>query len=337
MAPGAAIWAGSGGYPADRGQARAWACARARIAATGARRLSTPQQRAIAVFAPAKINLYLHVIGRREDGYHLLDSLVAFADIGDTVIAEPAEQLSLTVRGPEAAALRELGEGNLVLRAARSLAAHYRIAPQAALTLDKHLPVASGIGGGSSDAAAALRALAGLWRHPLDDAGAIAMELGADVPACLAGRPVWVGGIGERLHPAPPLPPLGIVLANPRLELPTADVFRARRGGFSQEAPRIDISAPDALFALLRRCRNDLTDTAVTLMPAIAVLLDRLAALPGARLARMSGSGATCFALFDDCEAAARAAAALTEAEPGWWVRAGTLLSGDQSTPAAPC
>ena len=221
-----------------------------------------------------------------------------------------------------------MGDGNLVLRAARSLAAHYRIAPQAALTLDKHLPVASGIGGGSSDAAAALRALAGLWRRPLDDVGTIAMELGADVPACLAGRAVWVSGVGERLHIAPPLPPFGVVLANPRLELPTADVFRARRGGFSQEAPRIDISAPDALFALLRKCRNDLTDAAVSLMPPIAVVLDRMARLPGTRLTRMSGSGATCFALFADREAASRAAAALSEAEPGWWVRAGTLLSG---------
>ena len=369
-----------------------------------------PGRDAVTVFAPAKINLYLHVTGRRDDGYHLLDSLVAFADIGDTVKAGPAENLSLTVRGPEAAGLQQLGEGNLVLRAARSLAAHYGIAPKAALTLDKQLPIASGIGGGSSDAAAALRALAGLWqrpiddvgaialelgadvpaclagrpvwvggvgerlhpapplpplgivpraaltldkhlpiasgigggssdaaatlhalaglwRCPIDDVGAIALELGADVPACLAGRPVWVGGVGERLHPAPPLPPLGIVLANPRRELPTADVFRARRGGFSQEAPRIDVSAPDALFALLSRCRNDLTEAAVSLMPEIAVVLDRLARFPGARLTRMSGSGATCFALFADREAASHAAAVFAEAEPGWWVRAGTLLS----------
>jgi len=249
-----------------------------------------------------------------------------FADIGDTVTAESAEQLSLTVRGPESAGLQELGEGNLVLRAARRLAAHYGIAPRATLTLDKHLPLASGIGGGSSDAAATLRALAELWRCSLDDVGAIATELGADVPACLAGRPVWVAGIGERLHPAPALPSLGIVLANPRAGLPTADVFRARRGGFSQEAPRIDVSTPDALFALLRSCRNDLTDAAVSLMPPIAGVLDRLARLPGARLTRMSGSGATCFALFDDRAAASRAAVALQEAEPGWWVRAGALL-----------
>ena len=142
-----------------------------------------PRRDAVTVFAPAKINLYLHVTGRRDDGYHLLDSLVAFADIGDSVTAEPADTLSLTVRGPEAAGLRDLGEGNLVLRVARRLAAHYRIEPKAALTLDKYLPVASGIGGGSSDAAATLHALAALWQRSLDDIGAIALELGADVPA----------------------------------------------------------------------------------------------------------------------------------------------------------
>jgi 4-diphosphocytidyl-2-C-methyl-D-erythritol kinase len=230
--------------------------------------------------------------------------------------------------GPEGVALQQLGDGNLVLRAARALAAHHRIPPSAALTLDKQLPVASGIGGGSSDAAAALRALGALWRYPLDDVAAIALGLGADVPACLAGGPVWVGGIGERLHPAPSPPPLGVVLANPRRELATAAVFRARQGGFSAAAARADISDPGALFAMLEECRNDLTDAAVGLMPEIASVLNGLTRLPGARLSRMSGSGATCFALFADREAAGRAAGVLAAAEPGWWVRAGALLSG---------
>ena len=144
------------------------------------------------------------------------------------------------------------------------------------LTLDKHLPVASGIGGGSSDAAAALRALAALWRR-LDDVAALALGLGADVPACLAGCPVWVGGIGERLEPAPTPPPLGIVLANPRRELPTATVFRARRDGFSTPAPRVDIAAPEALFALLERCRNDLTDRRSVWCRRSPSMLNRLA------------------------------------------------------------
>jgi 4-diphosphocytidyl-2-C-methyl-D-erythritol kinase len=351
VAAGTAVRAGEGRPPAARDQARKGSGAafdpgfgqsciggEARLdhpggaePAGGARRLSGPVSgEAVAAFAPAKINLYLHVVGRRADGYHLLDSLVAFADIGDDIVAAPAGTLSLAVSGPEAAALTGLGEDNLVLRAARDLAAHHEIRDGAALHLVKNLPVASGIGGGSSDAAATLRALAVLWDVPLD-AGAmkIAASLGADVPACLAARPVWVGGIGERLDPLPALPPLGIVLANPRRELPTASVFRARQGEFtSDQFVRATPRSAVGLFGLLRQCRNDLTEAATSLMPEIATLLARLAALPEAYLSRMSGSGATCFALFSDRAAAERAAKLLAASEPGWWVRAGALLSG---------
>lgn len=232
--------------------------------------------------------------------------------------------------GPEAASLAGLGDDNLVLRAARVLAGHYGITSGAALRLDKKLPVASGIGGGSSDAAAALRALAALWGRPLD-AGALqlAASLGADVPACLDGRPVWIGGIGEQLDPLPALPPLGVVLANPCRELPTAAVFHARQGEFTVGTqPRIAPRSATGLFGLLRQCRNDLTDAALGLMPEIGAVLARLAAVPGAYLSRMSGSGATCFALFADRAAAESAATMLSAAEPGWWVRAGALLSG---------
>lgn len=341
MAAGAAIQPGQGRGPSDRGEARPGpagdrpASRRAggisrRGVAGGARRLSKGSSaETITAFAPAKINLYLHVVGRRDDGYHLLDSLVAFADIGDTVTAAPSDALSLEVTGPEAAALAGLGGGNLVLQAAERLAAHFGVAPHAALGLDKRLPVASGIGGGSSDAAAALRVLAELWRRPLDAATIeIAAGLGADVPACLDGRPLWLGGIGERLDPLPGLPPLGIVMANPRRELPTAAVFRARQGPFTiDEQPRTEFSDAASLIARLRRCGNDLTDAALTLLPEIATVLAHLSALSGAELARMSGSGATCFALFADRAAAERAAAALAAKEPGWWVRAGALLS----------
>ena len=284
---------------------------------------------AVAAFAPAKINLYLHVVGRQADGYHLLDSLVAFADIGDTVTAAPADGLSLAVSGPEAAALADTGADNLVLRAARAYAAHHRVAAGAALHLTKNLPVASGIGGGSSDAAATLRALAVLWGLPLDDAAMrIAASLGADIPACLDGRPLWLGGVGDRLLPLPGLPPLGVVLANPRRALPTASVFRARQGAFTTAAPpRVAPRNATALIGLLRPCCNDLAAAAIGLVPEIAVVLDRLAALPGAYLSRMSGSGATCFALFAERRAAEDAAAALAAAEPGWWVKAGALLS----------
>jgi len=285
---------------------------------------------AVRAFAPAKINLYLHVVGRRGDGYHLLDSLIAFADIGDTITATPADALRLTVDGPEAAGIAGLGDDNLVLRAARLLKERGGIDAGAALHLDKRLPVAGGIGGGSSDAAAALRALSHLWGRPLDDGAllALALDLGADVPACLAGRPVWVGGIGEQLEPAAFLPAAGIVLANPRRPLPTADVFRRRAGPFSSPA-RFEPVPGDAagLAAALASRRNDLTETAVALLPDIGAVLDRLARLPGALLARMSGSGATCFALFADRTMALAAGRALAAAEPGWWTAAGALLT----------
>jgi 4-diphosphocytidyl-2-C-methyl-D-erythritol kinase len=290
----------------------------------------------VSAFAPAKINLYLHVVGRRADGYHLLDSLVAFADIGDRVSAAPAGSLTLAIDGPEAGAIAGLGDDNLVLRAARLLAARAganapsATPPGAALHLDKNLPAASGIGGGSSDAAATLRALDRLWHHPVDAAAlaALALELGADTPACLAARPVWVGGIGERVTPVAGLPTAGIVLANPRRRLPTADVFAARRSAFTASG-RFDPMPVDAvgLARVLAPRRNDLTEAALTLVPEIARVLQRLARLPGALLARMSGSGATCFALFADRTAALDAAALLARAEPLWWSAGGALMN----------
>jgi 4-diphosphocytidyl-2-C-methyl-D-erythritol kinase len=283
----------------------------------------------VRAFAPAKINLYLHVLGRRADGYHRLDSLIAFADIGDEVTAAPADTLTLTASGPEAEAIAGLGDDNLVLRAARLLAARAGISAGASLRLDKRLPAAAGIGGGSSDAAATLRTLSRLWDHPLDEQNltALALELGADVPACLAGRSVWVGGIGEALEPAGALPAAGIVLANPRRPLPTAAVFRHRPGLFTAPG-RFAPMPPDAagLAMVLEARRNDLTEAALALVPEIGAVLERLAALPGALIARMSGSGATCFALFADRAAALTAGQALATVEPGWWSAAGALL-----------
>ncbi len=240
------------------------------------------------------------------------------------------------IGGPEAGAIAGLGEDNLVMRAARLLgAAAAAKLPGAtplgaALYLDKNLPAASGIGGGSSDAAAALRALDRLWHHPLDSGAlaALALELGADAPACLAARPVWVGGIGERVEPAIGLPPAGIVLANPRRALPTARVFAARRGAFAASG-RFDPMPLDAagLARVLMARRNDLTEAALTLLPDIARVLEALTRLPGALIARMSGSGATCFALFTDRAAALEAGAVLARAEPSWWSAAGALMS----------
>jgi 4-diphosphocytidyl-2-C-methyl-D-erythritol kinase len=268
--------------------------------------------------APAKVNLYLHVLGRRPDGYHLLDSLAVFAGIGDLLEATPAAALTLALDGAEAAALAAEPD-NLVLRAARALDP----ARGAALRLEKRLPVASGIGGGSADAAAALRLLDRLWDRGGAGLAAAAARLGADVPVCLASRPARMGGVGERLTPAPALPPLGLLLANPRLEVATPAVFRARAGGFSAPAALPDGWADAAALARdLAALGNDLEAPARLLCPAIGTVLARIAALPGCLLARMSGSGATCFGLFADPAAAAAAAGLLPAA---WWRWGGGL------------
>ena len=284
----------------------------------------------VTVHAAAKVNLYLHVLGRRADGYHLVDSLVAFVDIGDHITAEPAAALSLEVNGPEAAGLRPVRADNLVLQAARLLADRTGIAAGAALRLKKNLPVAGGLGGGSSDAAAVLLALRKLWQVSISDEALreLGAGLGADVPACLYRDAVWVGGIGERLEPAGALPEAGILLANPRQPLLTAAVFAARHGPFG-EAARFAPMPSDAasLAGALSLRRNDLTEAAIGRVPEIETVLVRLGGLPGARLPRMSGSGATCIALFDDRGAADTARARLAAAEPSWWCAAGGFLA----------
>jgi len=287
-----------------------------------------------AEFAPAKVNLFLHVISRRDDGYHILDSLAVFAAIGDRLRAKPADRLTLRVEGPFAAALQPEAD-NLVLRAARTLADAAGIAPRAHLVLDKMLPVASGIGGGSADAAATLRLLSQLWGLPdePDRLAGIAASLGADVPVCLAGEPRRMGGVGEVLRPAPVLPPCGLALVNPGVAVSTPSVFRARSGAFSSPAS-LPERWPDAaaLAATLRGLRNDLEAPAIQLQPVIAEAIDALAASPGCLLARMSGSGATCYGLFEDPAAAAAAAAALQPSS--WWRWGGALHAGWRLYPA---
>jgi 4-diphosphocytidyl-2-C-methyl-D-erythritol kinase len=275
--------------------------------------------------APAKVNLFLHVTGRRPDGYHLLDSLVAFAEVADRVSYAPAEELSLTVTGPFAASLPENGD-NLVSRAAHALAAAVGARPAGRLILEKRIPVASGIGGGSADAAATLRLLCRVWRVRPDAAtlDRIAVALGADVLVCLRNAALRMRGIGERLTTAPPLPQAGLLLVNPGQLLSTADVFRARSGVFSGEAELRERWASAGDLAIdLARARNDLESAAISLVPAIADVLRSIAAAPGCLLARMSGSGATCFGLFADPEAARTAASGL--GRPDWWYWAGAL------------
>ncbi len=274
--------------------------------------------------APAKVNLFLHVLGRRPDGYHLLDSLAVFPGAADTLHAEPAEALTLRVQGRFAAGLQ--GE-NLVTRAARALASAAGGARGATLLLDKELPVASGIGGGSADAAATLRLLTRLWGLPLPAAElqAIAVGLGADVPVCLLGEPTRMGGIGELLGVAPILPSCGMVLLNPGAAVATAEVFRARDSAFSAPAvlpPRWADAA--SMAADLGALQNDLEAPAIRLCPAVGETLAWLRAQPGCLLARMSGSGATCFGLFAD---PAASAATASRAPPAWWNWGGAMAA----------
>jgi 4-diphosphocytidyl-2-C-methyl-D-erythritol kinase len=278
------------------------------------------------VLARAKVNLWLKVVGRRADGYHLLDSLVAFADLADSLEATPSERLSLAVDGPSSAALA--GEAdNLVLKAARLLAGHAGVAPRAALHLSKRIPVAAGLGGGSADAAAALHALADLWRLalPVDELFDLAARLGADVPMCLAGRTALVSGAGETLAPAPALPACGLLLVNPGVALATAPVFAARRGDFSPVQPLARPWSDLASFVEALAARgNDLSAAATSICPVIAEVLAFLRKTDAVRYAAMSGSGATCFALYDTPAAAQQAAATVPTA---WWRHAGRFVS----------
>jgi len=247
-----------------------------------------------------------------------------FADMGDSVSACSGEILSLAIEGADSAALAAEPD-NLVLRAARALATEAGLEGQALLHLLKRLPVASGIGGGSADAAASLRALNRLWGlgWPDERLAALGVKLGADVPVCIASRPARMEGVGEVLGPAPSLPRFGLLLANPREALATPAVFRARQGGFS---PRANLPVgwgnASAMAADLARMSNDLEAPAISLRPKIAEVLAAISASPGCLLARMSGSGATCFGIFPQPAAAAAAAAALP---PEWWCWGGGL------------
>ncbi len=275
--------------------------------------------------ALAKINLYLHVTGRRTDGYHLLDSLVAFANVGDRLTLEPARSFSFEIDGPMAASLAgDRPDNNLVVRAARDLSEALGRTLSFKLSLTKNLPIASGIGGGSSDAAAALRLMATHWKLAPDAPllHRIARSLGQDVPCCLAGQSCTFKGIGDELGDAPELPYADMVLVNPNVAVPTPAVFKERKGSFSSPA-EVWNAAPQTvqeLAALLSGSQNDLAAPACQISPVIEEVLAILSAQEGALLSRMSGSGATCFALFADRGAAKTAAASLHQQHPDWWV-----------------
>jgi 4-diphosphocytidyl-2-C-methyl-D-erythritol kinase len=286
--------------------------------------------------APAKINLHLHIIGKREDGYHLLDSLVCFANIADQLSFTPAHELSFTCEGPFANDFSPIDKSssrestNLVVRAAWLLADRLGRHPDVAIHLTKNLPLGSGIGGGSSDAAACLRGLMALWgaHIPEETLHTLATGLGSDVAVCLSPKARLMQGIGDILRPAPRLPVLSALLVNPGIPCPTPAVYKALTlPQFSEKA-----SFPDAFLSpsccaqfLLEETRNDMTESAVKTVPAIADVLESISALPGCLLSRLSGSGATAFGLFPSPESSANAAQILAAAQPGWWVRPCTL------------
>ncbi|VTZ24963.1 4-diphosphocytidyl-2-C-methyl-D-erythritol kinase [Methylocella tundrae] len=291
-----------------------------------------PLPRLLRERAPAKINLTLHILGRREDGWHRLESFVAFSRTGDLLSFVEDQPLALSIEGPTAPAAGNIAD-NLVLRAARHFAESFPGAKLGAFHLVKRLPVAAGIGGGSSDAAAALRLLARANGVSLDDERLIAAarKTGADVPVCLAARARMMRGLGEELGPLLKLPPLIGLIVNPGAPLETRHVFARMNippGGSTAFGGHPELSSGmhvEDLVGALGKGRNDMESAACRLAPIIGDVLAVLSAAPGCRLARMSGSGATCFALFKDCKSAARAKKAILRAHPGWWVKSCVL------------
>ena len=294
---------------------------------------------AVTVFAPAKINLFLHVGNRRDDGYHALQSLVVFTTVGDEVQARRSDELSCSLSGPFSSSLS--GEqDNLMLRAARVLAVKTGMTSGAQLSLTKNLPVASGIGGGSADAAATLRALWSIWglaragdeviRTPMSPSAFrkrremfdAALEVGSDVPVCLLSSTAWMEGRGEIVYPLSDLPPVAMVLINPGIAVPTGSVFARlkHRTGAAEMIPHYAHSAVE-LVEYLKGARNDLEVPACEIAPPISAVLDALQH-SGAMLARMCGSGATCYGIFSNRSEADGAAQRLSAAQPSWWVSA---------------
>ncbi|MBL4619137.1 MAG: 4-(cytidine 5'-diphospho)-2-C-methyl-D-erythritol kinase [Alphaproteobacteria bacterium] len=284
----------------------------------------------ITEIAPAKINLYLHVGGLRDDGLHDLASLFVFTCNGDNISVTPSDVLSLSVGGAFAGGLNDLPpEKNLIWQAAALLQKEFSIARGAEILLEKNLPIAAGIGGGSADAAAAIRALIKLWNVEITDAALsrLAFKLGADVPACLKGAPVNVTGAGEETSPGPTLPPLWACIVNPHVDMPTGPVFRAFDAATPSPSPPLLEALCgddyDAVAALMRDTRNDLEPMARVIAPEIGATLAFLGQQSGAIAARMSGSGATCFALFSTLDAAKRTQNYARN--KGWWALASPL------------
>jgi 4-diphosphocytidyl-2-C-methyl-D-erythritol kinase len=278
--------------------------------------------------APAKVNLFLHITGKRPDGYHLLESLVSFSSVHDTVSVQEADTITLEITGRFAPLLQHDVHKNIIVKAARLLAEKAGILKGAAILLEKELPVAAGIGGGSSDAAAVLKLLSQLWELSLtkEEMQQIALTLGADVPMCYSGKPAFISGIGENITVIPSMPILPALLVNPLQSVSTPEVFKAGVQQFSPSSPITTIPQEHGEFIrFLRTTHNDLEAPAITLLPLITQQLRIIQSQPGCLLSRMSGSGATCFGLFSTMEEAGTAAQIISSNHPEWWVKA-TLL-----------
>jgi 4-diphosphocytidyl-2-C-methyl-D-erythritol kinase len=284
------------------------------------------------VLAPAKLNLALHVTGRRPDGYHLLDSLVAFTRFGDRLTIASADADSFVISGPFAAGLQADGT-NLVIHARDALRQAFGTRTPVSISLEKNLPIASGVGGGSSDAAAVLKGLIDAWKLQASEAdlARVALPLGADLPMCLAAKPLLARGIGDEITPVPGMASLGIVLVNPGVAVSTANVFAALGTADNQPLPPLPRTLDfHGLCNWLETTRNDLEAPARRIRPEIS---GALAALRkgGAHFVRMSGSGATCFGLFESGNVAKRAATTIRERKPGWFVAATRNIPSEDS------
>lgn len=276
--------------------------------------------------AAAKINLYLHVTGRRANGYHELDSWVVFAEIGDTLEAAKSDALRVEIQGVYAHSVPK--DDNSIIKAARALAAHYKVVQGATITLTKRLPVAAGIGGGSADAAAALRLLVRLWglAPRAGELEALAASLGADVPVCLRSESLYMNGVGEVLSDAPVCTGWPVVLVNPGKALSTPQVFGAREGDFSSAMRHpSEFASLGGGVQFLRQAKNDLQPAAVSLVPEVEMVLAALDVQGGCLMSRMSGSGATCYGIYTTQEDARQAATRLAAAYPEWWVQESKL------------
>jgi len=276
------------------------------------------------LFAPAKINLMLHVIGRRDDGYHVMQSVMGFADVGDILEAVPADTYSLTIDGPFAAHA-PLDDTNLVTRAVQAMEAQAERRAEMALTLIKYLPASAGLGGGSADAAAAMHLLNAAWSHPFDEAALqqIGLQIGAELPICIVSKDGWVEGVGDRVTPQH-IDVMHGVLIWPGQGLATAEIFGAYKNAdtvFSNP-----ITQPEGVtIDWLANTRNDLMPHSIAALPAVADALEALADCDDCLLARMTGTGACVFGLFSDRDVANKTAAMLAAAYPAWWVKAFSL------------